>query len=418
MTVKVDFAPSRCENIVSKSTGERVMRNTFIYGLSFLALSAGLGHAGGWSAGELGSQGLISSGSSANISIGEIDYKIIADTADNFQLGQTTNIDVVPDASRSSIFLNAEIGSNLNLGFSRFLSGSIQMRGGAGSFTSWIPDADADITAIALVGSYHITDNFGILAGVRNDSLANATVSTIKGTYSLSSASKLRGVLGFNYRRPDIALKISATYAPESEIKSASSFTETAAPSGVSGVSYGDAIISQATGATLGAALLTDVSSYTSTVGLPETLNLEFETGIAENTLLFGSILHQKWSTAQIVSAGSAASAITTSFGDSNKYNLGIGRKISDNLAISVSYTTEDGAGEYSGSLFTVSNGSNTVTLAGKYTRDNFSITAGISKVDIGGVTITSDGTASGNQYAKYGKNSALGVGIKVAYNF
>ena len=394
------------------------MRETLIYGVSLVALSAGLGHAGGWSAGELGSQGLISSGSSFNISFGEVDYKIIADTADNFQSGQTTNIDVVPDASRSSIFVNAEIGDNLNVGFNNLLSGSIQMRGGAGSFTSWIPDADADITATALVGSYQINDNFGILAGVRNDSLADATVSTIKGTYNLSSASNMRGVLGLNYRRPDIALKISATYAPESEIKSASSFTETAAPSGVPNVSYGDAIISQGTGLALNAALLSDVASYTSTVGLPETLNLEFETGIAENTLLFGSILRQKWSTAQIVSAGSAASAITTSFEDSNKYNLGIGRKISDNLSISVSYTTEDGAGEYSDSLFTVSNGSNTVTLAGKYTRDNYSVTAGISKVEIGGVTITSDGTASGSQYAKYGKNSALGIGIKIAYNF
>ncbi|MEL0326791.1 MAG: hypothetical protein VXA09_07315, partial [Burkholderiaceae bacterium] len=69
-------------------------------------------------------------------------------------------------------------------------------------------------------------------------------------------------------------------------------------------------------------------------------------------------------------------------------------------------------------SLFTVSNGTKSVTLAARYTNENMTVTAGVNMVEVGGVTITSDGTSAGTTYAKYGTNSAVGVGLRVSFDF
>ena len=45
-------------------------------------------------------------------------------------------------------------------------------------------------------------------------------------------------------------------------------------------------------------------------------------------------------------------------------------------------------------------------------------VTAGVNMVEVGGVTITSDGTSAGTTYAKYGTNSAVAVGLRVSFDF
>lgn len=393
------------------------MRSIFFCASSALTLSVASVSAGGWSAGTLGQNFMHADEGFAEISMGNVDYKVSADTANNYAGGQTTGIDVIKDSQRTSISAKIDFGEKISIGVTNFLSGSIQMQGGAGSFTSWIPDADADLTTTAILGSYQISDGISVLLGARVDALASTTVSTIKGNYAIAGSSKTRGVLGFSYQIPEIALKVSATYSPKDTISSGSSFTETTLMA-ANPVTYGDAIIANGLGIGANPNLLSSVASYTSTVGLPETLNLEFQTGIAENTLLFGNIIDAKWSKAQIDSNGSAASRITTSFADTTSYTVGVGRKVNDNWSLSLSYSQEDGAGAYGSSLFTVSNGSKSVSLGARYMKENMILSAGISMVEVGGVTITSDGTSAGTQYAKYGKNSATAMGVKIGFSF
>jgi long-subunit fatty acid transport protein len=396
------------------------MRFKLFTATSVSIMACSVAYAGGWSTGTLGQSFMSEKGGFGEISVGQVDYKITASTANSYTTGvQATNIDVIKDANRVGLSLKNDYGEKFSVGLTNFQYGSIQMQGGAGAARkSWIPDADATLNTMALLGSYNVSDGLNVLVGVRRDILEKTTVSTIKGDYTIDSAVKTRGVMGVSYQKPEIALKVSATYSPKAEISTGSSFAETSQPGGVGGISYGDAIIAQGLGVAANAGLLATVSSYTTTVGLPETLNIEFQTGIAEDTLLFGSIVDTKWKKAQIDSNGSATSRITTAFSDTVSYSLGIGRRLNDNWSITGSYKQEDGGGAYASSLFTVSNGSKGVTLAARYTNENMTVTAGVNMVEVGGVTITSDGTSTGTTYAKYGTNSAVGVGLRVSFDF
>lgn len=393
------------------------MRFKLFTATSVSIMACSVAYAGGWSTGNLGQSFMSEKGGFGEISVGQVDYKITASTANNYAGGQATNIDVIKDANRVGLSLKNDYGEKFSVGLTNFQYGSIQMQGGAGAARkSWIPDADATLNTMALLGSYNVSEGLNVLVGVRRDTLEKTTVSTIKGDYTIDSAVKTRGVMGVSYQIPEIALKVSATYSPKAEISTGSSFAETTQPGGVG--SYGDLIIAQGLGIADNANNLLPVSSYTSTVGLPETLNIEFQTGIAEDTLLLGSIVDTKWKKAQIDSNGSAASRITTAFSDTVSYSLGIGRRINENWSITGSYKQEDGGGAYASSLFTVSNGTKGVTLAARYTNENMTVTAGVNMVEVGGVTITSDGTSTGTTYAKYGTNSAVGVGLRVSFDF
>jgi len=432
------------------------MRCKLVMGVSFLTLSAGLVHAGGWSASNLDANFMYSDGGSVGLSTGKLDYKIKAETAKSFGSSPAENVDVVKDQTRTSISVSAAASDKISIGAANFVSGSIQLQGGAGSAQSWIPDADAKMTTTALLGTYQFNENSSLLFGLSNERLANTTVSTINGTYTLDGGTANRLIIGGSYSIPDIALRVSVSYIPKSSITSNSSFTETnviaVAGNGINldTATYGDAVAAANLPAALGgpidvadagltlvgspdasgnynnataisgintaSALIADVSNYQSQVGLPETLIVDFQTGIAKDTLLFGSITHGKWSDAQIVSdTGSAFSKISTEFGDSTGYTLGIGRRLSDKFSISATLGSEAGGGAKSSSLFTVSNGSKSLTLGGRYTDGNMVVSAGYNMTEVGGVTIE---TASGTELAKYGTNTVSAFGIKVAFNF
>ena len=152
-------------------------------------------------------------GSIAEIPFGKIDYKIKADSALNYDSGQTSDVDVIKDSSKTSVALKVAASDKLAFGLTSFRSGSIQMQGGAGDFTNgtFIPDADATLNTFALMGTYSVNDSFDVLFGLSNEKLSDTSVSTIFGDYEISGASANRPILGASYAIPDIALRVSAT---------------------------------------------------------------------------------------------------------------------------------------------------------------------------------------------------------------
>lgn len=420
-------------------------------------LFAGMAQAGGWTAGTLDSGFMYSEGNAASISVANIDHNIKAKEAKGFGATNATDVDVVKDETRTTLSIKSDIGNGLSVGLTNFRSGSIQLQGGASEYKSWVPDAEASVDTTAIMASYSVNYNIDVLFGLSNDRLSDTTVTTMNGTYNIQGGSANRAVLGASYAIPDIALRVSATYMPSASLTVGSSFSETLLGAtnplngqAIANTSYGDFAsfaakygAAGAIGASGGTLPTTDVdgnaavfpsgvpaqmilggtvqsvASYDSDVGLPETLILDFQTGIAADTLLFGSVYHAKWGDAQIVSdTGSAATKISTKFEDSTKYALGLGRKINDQLSISATYAQEDGTGALNSSPFTVSNGTKSIALGARYTQGNMTISGGVNMTEVGGVKITSDGKETGTLIAEYGTNRVTAFGLKVAFAF
>ena len=78
------------------------------------------------------------------------------------------------------------------------------------------------------------------------------------------------------------------------------------------------------------------------TINPPQSVNLDFQTGIAADTLLFGQIRWADWTNTRIVNDGVP---IVTYSEDVYTYTLGVGRKFSDSFSAAVSLGYEDAQG-------------------------------------------------------------------------
>jgi long-subunit fatty acid transport protein len=156
---------------------------------------------------------------------------------------------------------------------------------------------------------------------------------------------------------------------------------------------------------------------------IPQTITLNVQSGIAEDTLLFGSIHQADWDNAQIsipANAATGAIAIGSSFTSKTAYSVGLGRKISDDLSLIASYSTEDGGGSTSTDPFTLTDGYQTLGVAARYTRDNMTFTAGYGYTKVGDVDVTLDMTALGGAVltAGYDDNDISAIGLKIGFSF
>lgn len=118
------------------------------------------------------------------------------------------------------------------------------------------------------------------------------------------------------------------------------------------------------------------------------------QSGIAADTLLFASYHRAKWSGAPVlVDVASAAGGlvdpkIDETFDDSEKFSIGVGRKFSERLSGSLSYSKEEGIGADAESLFTFSNGTETISAGLRYTIDNMNISVGVSRSTLGDIIV------------------------------
>jgi long-subunit fatty acid transport protein len=195
-------------------------------------------------------------------------------------------------------------------------------------------------------------------------------------------------IVGAAYERPDIALRVALTY--ESQITHDYDTVETMAFPGLSPL-FGES---------------------TTEVTLPQTLTLDFQTGIAEGTLLFGSIRWSEWSEWEVRPQGYDAltgNAVTGYKDNVTTYQLGIGRKLTDELSVFARAGYEASNNDVASRLSPY-DGQTTLALGGTWRRDAMKVTAGIEYAWLGD---TFD--ASGVQFKN---NDALGIGISVGYSF
>ncbi|SEN97811.1 Long-chain fatty acid transport protein [Pseudorhodobacter antarcticus] len=254
----------------------------------------------------------------------------------------------------------------------------------------------ADASSVAVTGllRYKLNENFSIHGGLRAQQI-EATVDLRGAGYgSLNGYSVkfdkdwgLGYVAGVAYERPEIALRVALTY--NSGIKHNLKTTQNFAPAG---------------------------SPDTGTKS-PQSVNLDFQTGVAAGTLMFGQIRWADWSEFKLQPSVLRGNSLVN-LDDTTTYTLGVGRKFNENWsgAVSVVYEKE---GNPLVSPLAPTTGRLGMTLAGIYTRDNMKITTGINYTKLGDATPYTGALRDVSaKRADFSGNKAVGVGIKVAYSF
>ena len=240
-----------------------------------------------------------------------------------------------------------------------------------------------DSTSVTGILKYRMPSNVSVYGGLRAQTATGAVAIPAAG-YSLTadSGTEVGWLAGVAYERPDIALRVSLTYNSEID-HDFDGFENGVLP-----------------------------SSFTSTV--PESWHLEFQTGIAEDTLLFGSIKQRSWSDFDITPPGFAAgfggASLVDYSEDTTSYELGVGRRFSDEWAgaITLYYEPEEG-GLYPN--LGPRNGYQGIGVGATYTKDSWEISGGVRYLELGDATTTTIGS-------EFTGGSAMAAGIRIGYNY
>ncbi|WP_187432091.1 hypothetical protein ROLI_023030 [Roseobacter fucihabitans] len=255
-------------------------------------------------------------------------------------------------------------------------------------------NATFDSFAITTLFQYNFQGGFSVYGGPRLQATeASAKIGFARG-YDVEADRDwgLGLVAGVAYERPEIALRVSLTYS--SEISHSN-----------------DVLESINNGATVFPGSVADFET-------PQSVNLAFQTGVAEDTIVFGGIRWVDWSDFELSPERYASSLIAgqpllSYADDTTTYTLGVGRRLNENwsLAASVGYEKN------TGSLFTnlgPADGGESIGLAVIYTQGKMKITTGIKYLRIGDTTTAVQGTPS----TVFNDNDALAIGVKVGYSF
>jgi len=256
--------------------------------------------------------------------------------------------------------------------------------------------AQADLESHALTGllRYRMNDNFSVHGGLRVQTIEAVAAVPFVGGYTVDGArdTGVGYVAGVAYERPDIAMRVALTY--NSKIKHDVDTTE-----------FG-AVMS------------------TTEIETPQSVNLDFQTGIAADTLLFGGVRWVDWSsfdisptayrTATTSTANPSGSSLVSYENDVITYSLGVGRKLNDTWSVSASVGYEKSEGGFASNLGPT-DGNKSLALAAVYTRDNMKVTTGIRYVNIGDAQTAIPGFAPAGNFED---NDAVAIGVKVGYTF
>ncbi|TMV93718.1 hypothetical protein FGG78_05195 [Thioclava sp. BHET1] len=154
----------------------------------------------------------------------------------------------------------------------------------------------------------------------------------------------------------------------------------------------------------------------------PESVNLEFQTGIAKDTLLLGSVRWVHWSQFEIAPDGyratlgggqpGSAGALVAFKNNTTTFNIGVGRRFTDQWSGAVMFGYEKHDGDTVGNLGPT-DGFKSISLAASYqATDQIKITGGLRYVDIG------DATTNAPTLANFSGNKGWGAGLRVGMSF
>ncbi|MDF1873200.1 outer membrane protein transport protein [Vannielia sp.] len=256
--------------------------------------------------------------------------------------------------------------------------------------------ADLNADEIKAVLQYNVDSNWSVYGGLRFQNVKGDVTVLAPGvdyTLDVAMSTKLGYLIGVAYERPEIAMRIALTY--NSAIKHEFDATEIG------------------------------ILSTNFETEFPQSVNLEGQTGIAEGTLLMGSVRWVNWSAFDITPDLYSDGAPDGNFGprslvdyadDTITYSLGVARSFTDNFAGIATISYEKSNGGFSGNLGPT-DGRTSIGLAGRYSVGKATITGGVNYSWIGDAE-TENAAAPGTTLGDFSDNTALGVGIRVGYTF
>lgn len=291
----------------------------------------------------------------------------------------------------AAFILEQPFGSDIS--YKSVIEGGSAMLGGTG--------VKVNSTTYTALLRYKFENNFSVHGGLRGShaeaevSLSGLAYGPISGyNVKLDGAWGVGWVAGAAWERPDIAARISLTY--NSPVEHDFDTTESSA--------FGQ------------------LESKTK-VKTPRSWVLEGQTGIAADTLLFGSIRWVNWSEFK-VNPPMLVNAPPSGFGvedglvsleDTTTYTIGVGRKFTENWSGSLSVMYEPENDDLVSPLAPY-NGRKGVTLAAIYNRDSIKVSTGVSYVKLGNA-YAETGTPDVAR-ARMSDNHAWAAGVRIGYSF
>ena len=296
------------------------------------------------------------------------------------------------DYSAKTFAFKVQASPKVSIGFADYLSAGIYLdyanAGGSAPITA--ANVDLSIKSRMLAAKYQFDDNFSAFAGLKRSTVRPATANVLnapRGNLSIASVSDNALAFGVAFEKPEIALRVSALYQKKT---------------------YFSLPMTSNSG----------VALINGKAGLPESVTIRFQSGVAKDTLIYGSIHKARWGKSQIYFDGEPAAAGTlvqkSTYDNSSTYNLGVARKLGEDFGLSASYTYEPGKAPTGTSPLATTNGKTSLSLGGKYTKGRASFSLGFSRVKVGDKELT----AAGGFPSKFTDNTTNVVAAKIGLNF
>ncbi len=232
--------------------------------------------------------------------------------------------------------------------------------------------ADLSSSAITVIGSYDVTDRIVLFGGGTYQSMQATADVPFVGGYSIVAdpAAGFGYVAGAAFQIPDIALRVALTY--------------------------------RSTVATTHDTLEFGAVAGTMDVVTPQSINLEFQTGVNPKTLIFGSVRWVDWSAFDLTPANYPLGSIVDYTDDRVTFNFGVGRKLSDTLSAAVTVGYERNL-QGAPTPLAPTDGFFSLGAGLTYTMGNTKISGGAKYIWLG----DSSGAAG-----TFENNSAIGIGV------
>ena len=299
------------------------------------------------------------------------------------------------------------------------------------AFTSSLgnTEGEVDTQSLSMIFGYQPTENWNIYGGgvyqtIKGDVKLRGTAyggAAAFGGYNaeIGEDSAVGWLAGLAYQIPEIALKASVTY--RSEIEHTVAVDESSVGSGML-----TAIMNNPALAGVSATGNTDITT-------PQSVNLDFQTGIMANTVAFANVRWVNWKDFSIrpYAFGVASKLAGPSVGKPDGFdlvaytddqwsaNLGVGRKLNDQWAGNISVGWDSGAGNPVTTLGPTEGYWN-VGLGVQYspTPATF-IAGGVKYFWLGDAKAQSGSQFDTDSYvAEFEDNTALAYGLKIGYRF